>query len=188
MNRPSHGRPEGMGDKALDDLIVRVNLGCSHNIEDGLVGYFKEGNYNRIVPGPLPKKIEPAGSGYIGDAEKDVEHVGFRAPNPLTLLMDPWGSVQAVAGLVPAKTITLAQAEMDKTLAKMETSFRIGPVLLQADRLALPTPSSDKGQWNFCGPLTNDTAAAVIASDIRYFSDQPVVATEGRLLLLTTEE
>ena len=184
---PVADRPEGMGDAVLDALTVRVNLGCSNNIEDGLVGYFKDGNYNRIVPAPLLKKIETSSSGYIGDAEKDVEHVGFRAQKPLTLLMDPWGSVQAAAGLVPAKTITLAQAELDKTLAKMETSFRVGPVLLQADRIALPTPSSDKGRWSFCGPLTDNTAAAVIPSDTSYFSDHPVVATEGRLLL-TTEE
>ena len=103
------------------------------------------------------------------------------------LLMDPWGSVQAACGLVPSKTITLAQAELDKTAQRMEASFRVGPVLLQPDKLALPTPTGSKGKWNFTGPLTNQTAAAVVALDPKYFSDQPVIATEGRLLLLNEE-
>jgi hypothetical protein len=101
--------------------------------------------------------------------------------------MDPWGSVQAACGLVPAKAITLAQAELDKTVAQMEASFRVGPVLLQTGRYALPTPVGDKGRWNFSGPLTNHAAAAIVASDPKYFSDQPVIATEGRLLLLNEE-
>jgi hypothetical protein len=101
--------------------------------------------------------------------------------------MDPWGSVQAACGIVPAKTISLANAELDETAAQMETSFRVGPVLVQADRIALPTPTGDKGVWNFSGPLTNQTAATVAAFDPKHFSDQPVVATEGRLLLLNEE-
>ena len=60
-------------------------------------------------------------------------------------------------------------------------------VLVQAGRLALPTPTGNKGTWNFAGPLTDQKAAAVVALDPRYFSDQPVVATEGRLLLLNDE-
>jgi hypothetical protein len=176
---------DGVGDPALDALRVRVNLGCLHNVEDGLVGYFKSGDYNRIVPGELPEKLEA--TGYIGDPKNYAIRVGFGAPERITLLMDPWGSVQAACGLVPAKTITLAQAELDKTAAQMEASFRVGPVLLQAGRLALPTPAGEKGTWNFCGPLTNQTAAAVVAVDPKYFSDQPVVATEGRLLLLNEE-
>src|SRR6185369_12433553 len=36
-------RSEGSsGDAAIDALRVRVDLGYSHSIEDGLIGYFKE--------------------------------------------------------------------------------------------------------------------------------------------------
>jgi hypothetical protein len=177
---------DGTGDPALDALRVRVNLGCLHNVEDGLVGYFKANGYNRIVVGELPEKIKS--SNYIGDPKDHAVRIGFGAPQRLTLLMDPWGSIQAACGLVPAKTITLAHAELDKTVAQMETSFRIGPVLLQAGRLALPTPAGDKGTWSFSGPLTNQAATTVVALDPKYFSDQPVVATEGRLLLLNEKK
>jgi hypothetical protein len=163
---------------------VRVNLGDLHNVEDGLIGYFKAGAYDRIVVPQLPEKI--VASDYIQDSKQAVK-IGFGPPAELTLLMDPWGSVQAACGLVPAKTISLANAELDETVAQMETSFRVGPVLVQAERIALPTPTGDKGVWNFSGPLTNQAAAAVTAFDPKYFSDQPVVATEGRLLLLNEE-
>ena len=182
---PAADSPSGTGNETLDKLRVRVNLGCSHSVEDGLVGFFKAGNFNQIVPAHLPKEIKP--SAYIADPETNAAQIGFNSAEPLTLLMDPWGSVQAAAGLVPAKTITLAQAELDKTLARMEASFRVGPVLLQPDKLALPTPAADKGRWNFIGPLTGDAVASIIPSDPRYFSDRPVVATEGRLILKQEE-
>ena len=176
---------QGTGNAALDALRIRVNLGSLQNVEDGLVGYYKDGKYNRIVVGELPVNTEP--SSYIADPKSNALQVGFGPPEKITLLMDPWGSVQAACGLVPAKTITLAHPALDHTVAQMEISFRVGPVLLQAGKIALPTPAGDKGTWNFSGPLTNQTAATVAAVDPRYFSDQPIVATEGRLLLLNEE-
>jgi hypothetical protein len=169
----------------LDAVSVRVTLGDLHNVEDGLIGYFKAGAYERIVVPQLPETI--TASDYIGDPRKHAVQVGFGPPVELTLLMDPWGSVQAACGIVPAKTITLANAALDETVAQMETSFRVGPVLVQTDRIALPTPTADQGVWNFSGPLTNDAAVAVAAFDPKHFNDQPVVATEGRLLLLNEE-
>lgn len=178
-------KTQGTGDAALDALRIRVNLGSLQNVEDGLVGYYKNGDYNRIVVGELPKNTEL--SSYIGDPNSHALRVGFGPPEKITLLMDPWGSVQAACGLVPAKTITLAHPALDQTVAQMETSFRVGPVLLQAGKIALPTPAADQGTWNFSGPLTDQTAITVAAFDPRYFSDQPIVATEGRLLLLNEE-
>ena len=176
---------QGTGDPALDALRIRVNLGSLQNVEDGLVGYYKNGEYNRILAGELPANTQV--STYIADPKMNALRVGFGAPEKITLLMDPWGSVQAACGLVPAKTITLAHPALDHTVAQMEISFRVGPVLLQAGKIALPTPAGDKGTWNFSGPLTNQTATTVAALDPKSFSDQPLVATEGRLLLLNEE-
>jgi hypothetical protein len=175
---------KGTGDATLDALRVPVNLGDIHNIEDGLIGYFKGGKYERIVV-TCADQIKT--TDYLGDPKTYSVSVGFGPAEALTLLMDPWGSVQAACSIVPAKTISLAHAELDETVMQMETSFRVGPVLLQPDRIALPTPTGDKGIWNFTGPLTNQTAAPVMAVDPRHFNDQPVVATEGRLLLLNEE-
>ena len=178
-------KPQGTGDALLDALQVRVNLGSLQNVEDGLVGYFKNSDYTRIVAGELPKDIQV--TKYLVDPASNALKVGFGPPEKITLLMDPWGSVQAACGLVPAKSITLAHPALDETVAQMETSFRVGPVLLQPGRIALPTPTGDKGTWNFTGPITDQTGATVATLDLRAFSDQPVVATEGRLLLLNEE-
>jgi len=184
--RAAADAPPGTGDPTLDALRARLLLGNGHNTEDGLVGYFKARDFARIVPAQLPKGLKP--SAYLADPERDAVRVGFGAPEPLTLLLDAWGSVQAATGLVPAKTITLQHAELDKTLARMETSFRVGPVLLQDGRVSLPTPAVDKGVWHFRGPSSGDAPAPVAPPDPRYFDERPLVATEGRLLLLTSEK
>jgi hypothetical protein len=186
--RDPHDAPverAGSGDQKVDALRVRVDLGYAHSIEDGLIGYFKEGAYNRIVATQVSKKVVV--SDYIADPNVHGLRAGFGAPEQLTLLMDPWGSVQAACGIVPAKTITLAHPELNKIVAQMEASFRVGPVLVQAGKLAIPTPTGNKGVWNFSGPMTDQKAAAVVPLDPRYFSDQPVIAAEGRLLLLKEE-
>ena len=185
--RAPSARPSTTGDPSLDDLLLRVSLGCSHNTEDGLIGYFVNGKYNRLVVNHLPAMTDLR-SGYVSQQQADTVSVGFRTSVSLTLLMDPWGSVQAACGLVPAKSITLADAVLDKAVAQLETSFRVGPVLLQGDKLALPAPAGDKGTWNFTGPFTNNAAETITPFDSKYFSDQPVVATEGRLVLLTTKD
>ena len=175
----------GTGNAALDTLRVRVNLGDLHNVEDGLIGYFKAGAYDRVVVPQLSANIKA--STYVTDPKNNAVQVGFGPPERITMLLDPWGSVQAACGIVPAKTISLAHAELDQTVTQMETSFRVGPVLLQGDKIALPTPTGDKGVWNFSGPVTNQPAAPVVPLDPKFFGDQPVVATEGRLLLLNEE-
>src|ERR1051326_3409834 len=134
----------GTGDDGLNKLQVRVNLGYAHSIEDGLVGYFKSGAHNRIVATQLPSTL--AASDYVKDPKTDPLRVGFVESQQVTLLMDPWGSVQAACGLVPAKSISLAHAELDKIIAQMEASFRVGPVLVQPDRIALPPPAGEKGK------------------------------------------
>jgi hypothetical protein len=184
LNKPAVARA-GTGNETLNSLRVRVNLGYAHSIEDGLVGHFRGGVYNRIVATQLPQNL--TASDYVSDPKTDPLRIGFTAPEQITLLMDPWGSVQAACGLVPAKTISLAHADLDKIAAHMEASFRVGPVLLQPDRIALPTPAGEKGRWNFHGPFTNEKAAAVVPLDPKAFSDRPVVAAEGRLVLLTEE-
>lgn len=178
--------PAGTGDAALDALSLPVMLGSEHDTEDGLVGYFKARDFSRIVPVRPPASAERAE--YVADSVSDAVRVGFGSPKALTLLMDARGSVQAAVGILPAKTITLARAALDRRLARLEASFRVGPVLLQPDRLSMPTPAAERGRWHFRGPAAEDAPAPVVPPDTRYFADAPPVAAEGRLLLLTSEE
>lgn len=179
-------RPAGTGDAALDALRVGVTLGSEHDAEDGLVGYFKARDFSRIVP--VRPRAPARAAAYVADPVRDAVRVGFGAPEALTLLMDARGSVQAAAGILPAKTITLARAELDERVARLEASFRVGPVLLQPDRVSLPTPAAERGLWHFRGPAADDAPAPIVPPDTRYFAEAPPVAAEGRLLLLTSEE
>ena len=56
-----------------------------------------------------------------------------------------------------------------------------------AGKIVLPTPTGEKGKWKFYGPFTDQSVTAVAPFDPKSLSDQTVVATEGRLLLVNEE-
>ncbi|WP_438033385.1 hypothetical protein [Sorangium sp. So ce204] len=127
-----------------------VQLGQLAAHQDGLLGYFCDGDYDHFnavhVPGAGPD--DPArSSGYlkpIGDG--NWIELGFAAAGPgpsrsLTLVMDPRAAVHAQCGLLPVKDISLVPAWVDSALSAMKAAFRVGPVLAEQRRIA-PAPDS----------------------------------------------
>ena len=185
---PADGPARGTGDPMLDKLQVPVRLGCAHNVEDGLVGYYRNRQFDRIVPTELPETRQPQGD-YLADRDKDATLVGFTAAEPLHLLMDPRGSVLAGVGILPAKSIALDRPELDAILARMEVSLRVGPVLLPPGRPMLPTPAGEHGRWHLhrVDPAGPATAEPVAPFDSRSRPESPCAAAEGRLVLVRDE-
>jgi hypothetical protein len=136
-----------------------VRLGDLGYRQDGLIGYFKRGEYgvfnNIYTPdmGPKPsgylKQIgsgEPANYVNIGFAAK-----GPGAPAPLILLMDPRASVHAQCGILPVKDIALPTSWIDGALAKLAVTFHTGPILTgqPVPGLLWPSPAERHGTWTW---------------------------------------
>jgi hypothetical protein len=146
-----------------------VRLGDLGYRQDGLIGYFTNGdyaNFNAIhVPQPGPndpplsgylKKIEVGNYIPLGFAEK-----GPGTPAVLTIIMDPRGSVHAQCGFLPVKEISLVPDWVDSALSNVAITFRTGPVLVGTQQiipkggtdpitaLLLTSPAEQHGTWSW---------------------------------------
>ena len=174
------------GDPGLDRLKLPVKLG-SKNEQDGLIGYFTGGSegFKHIIPTEWPglqTELSALKSGYVANPQQQGVRIGFGAPARLTLLMDPYGTVQAAPGIVPVKSIGLPPAYLEETLQRLEQSFRVGPVLIAGGQFNLPVASGQPGKWYFNIP--DGQEAPIYPTDPKQFSDQAIVtAFEGRITL-----
>jgi hypothetical protein len=151
-----------------DPAILRykfpVRLGDLGYHQDGLIGYFTDGDYDQFnalhVPdGPTPPYLKAVASGNFIDLGLADDGPGPAAD--LTLLVDPRASVHAQCALVPMKAVTLPPDWVDGALAAMSVSFEAGPRLVEtravpvggaspdAQTLVMSTPAERQGRWSW---------------------------------------
>jgi hypothetical protein len=155
-----------------------------------LVGYYSHSldreAFDRIIP-----VVQSNGGGYVAEPQREGVKVGFGPPQRLTLLMDPKGSVKASVGILPARSISLPDVLYAPMLDKMETSFRVGPVLFpfvsagspQGGGFSLPLPAGYIGEWVFIGGGVPKDGTPVLPYDGKgRLADTRQFVGEGRLV------
>lgn len=86
------------------------------------------------------------GSGYlVADPEFSLKANGGR--RLLTLLVDPRGVVPAITGLLPVVTATLPAGPVAAAMNRLVATFRMGPLLVDPERVRMPLPSETGGSW-----------------------------------------
>lgn len=66
----------------------------------------------------------------------------------MTLLVDPRGSINASTGLLPNKSLRLPRSFVEAPLARLDASFRVGPILTgRTVRMPLPTDIAQGWSW-----------------------------------------
>jgi hypothetical protein len=145
-----------------------VRLGSLVHMQDGLLGYFVEDNYDTFHPvhaalcqqamasGPHQGflspvqpglKIQPIRCGYI--SAEDTLWIKPGETTLLTLLWDPRGGAYITCGCLPAKRIELAKEQTAPPLKNMMLTFRAGPVLTDPSVIRMPLPSEISGNWSW---------------------------------------
>jgi hypothetical protein len=138
-----------------------VRLGDIQYGQDGLLGYFLDGDYthfNTVLTETSDPYLRPVGPGNWVDLKFAAQGPG--SARSLALLMDPRAGVRAQCGLLPVKEVTLVPEWVDSSLGAMNVSFRTGPILadepIAADgssSLAIPTPAERHGTWSWSEPM-----------------------------------
>jgi hypothetical protein len=160
-------------DPRPDPLFLKykfpVRLGDLGYRQDGLIGYFLNGDYSHFnsIHTPEPEAGDPPPSGYLKQiAVGNYIDLGFAAKGPgtpatLTMIMDPRGSVHSQCGILPVKEVSLLSDWVDSALAKIAVTFRTGPMLVSTDQiipkgqtepitaLLLTSPAEQNGTWSW---------------------------------------
>jgi hypothetical protein len=148
----------------------QVRLGDLGYRQDGLIGYFLDGDYSRFNSIHLPDKPSSTYLKQIGIG--NYLNLGFAAKGPgtpatLTMIMDPRGSVHAQCGFLPVKEMSLVPEWVDNALAALDVTFRAGPMLVSEQQvvqqgktqpvtsLLLTSPAEKHGTWSW---LQSDSA------------------------------
>lgn len=137
-----------------------VRLGDIQYGQDGLLGYFIDGDYTHfdtVLTETSDPYLRPVGPGNWVELKLAADGPG--PTRSLTLLMDPRAGVRAQCGLLPVKEISLVPEWVDSSLGAMNVGFRTGPILaaeqIAADgssSLAMPTPAQRHGTWSWSQP------------------------------------
>ena len=133
-----------------------VRLGSLLRSDDGVLGYFVDDDYRRVqvVDRQVTQRALDSGRcrgllGVTGETETkviDSDYVvdaGFVTlrygqTRRLTLLMHPGGKVHCRQGIAPRSSVALARDWVQPGLSVMAPSVRVGPLLIDADKVRLP--------------------------------------------------
>jgi hypothetical protein len=148
--------------------------------DDGLVGFYRDGDYTRFIPA-------------FGLTDEPVTHnaeVSIAEPLQVTLLMNPSQGVCATAGILPRTMFQLPYGDIGETLESKQVVFFTGPLLSPASSVRMPQPSDLYGEWSWTHhPNVTDWAQAPITDvhkeDPRLVDDTLQIS-EGWLKLITS--
>jgi hypothetical protein len=146
-----------------------VRLGDLGYREDGLIGYFLDGEYRNFNAIHLPDRGEndPPLTGYLKQiGVGNYINLGFAAkvrgtPATLTMIVDPRAGVHAQCGFFPVKEVTLVPDWVDSALEQVTVTVRTGPLLASTQQIVPPgqtdhittllltSPAERHGTWSW---------------------------------------
>jgi hypothetical protein len=131
---------------------VPVRIGEYKQLNDGLVGYWKE------TADGYEDGIFYASQATDGADDKIKTHASDPAninqsfdsgPVTLTMLVDPRGKVHATTGMHPAKAIEIPPDQYAQALKNIEITFLSAPVLADPSTMELPLPMEGGYTWSW---------------------------------------
>ena len=195
---------------ALKSLEFPIRLGEFAKGHDGLYGYFLQRDFSRfhLIDKQIASAAPSAGRGLGYQAMLGVIGGGLGAnfvppPDPLdlpyidaagqlglhsgqrvhvTLLMHPAARVHATCGILPRKALELQKAWVADGLARVAPSARVGPVLIDPDRVRLPKIAAfgnSQGWTRRDSPITWRNDPILSASQAAILPDGMVSVEEG---------
>lgn len=138
-----------------NDDFTRVKfpilIGDYHQLNDGLVGYWKEkenGYEDDIFYAPKTDNIEDEYIKYHLDDLNICQSIEA-APQVLTMLVDPKGNVHASSGILPTKVIDIPPDQYAAALQAIGITFLSTPILTNYRQMSLPLPVEPGYSWSW---------------------------------------
>ncbi|MEM7036577.1 MAG: hypothetical protein AAF570_06305, partial [Bacteroidota bacterium] len=144
------------------DLEFPIRLGDLLLSQDGLIGYFNDGAYDRFYSTHFPSSGEITASNpvyveQIAPSNYPTQNFRDTTSTLLTMLIDPRAEVHAFSGLLPVTRLSLPSRFVSPGLSNMEVTFKTGPLLsvllnpqeAQNTSIQIPRPSERNGSWSW---------------------------------------
>lgn len=200
-------------DPPFVSVDFNVRIGDNLMKKNGVMGYFEADDYTKFyaVYGAggqtqkLQQLLKTNGTGITMDQMKSTldtessfssgyvitDHLVSLAANQgsvkLTLLMDPNGDMPIVSGSLTGSSISLPNGPVSIALENLSATFRQGPLLLNPNRIKMPTPAEIRGDWAWIArnDVTEWQPGKVVVEQTpnATLTPDPVSLTEGWLKL-----
>ena len=137
---------------------IPIRLGDYQQLNDGLVGYWKEipvgseGDYgyeDNIFYATQSRLVED--DDIITDAEGIVHFLQTvdASPQGVTMLIDPRGLIHTSCGVLPNQELRLSPEHYSQALQQMEVNFLSTPILCSQGELAMPLSQEPNSMWSW---------------------------------------
>ncbi|MFT5832697.1 MAG: hypothetical protein ACI97N_000310 [Cognaticolwellia sp.] len=166
---------KGLVDERLKNIEFPIQIGKQELATNGIVGYYKNMDFSKLYV--LNDKDQ---SDYLEQAE--FENISIEHEIDIVLVMNPNCVVHIISGILPVFELSLSSKLTKKAIQNMNVSFRIGPIINDADNLRLPKPSdsSKKLIWQQNGKEQQEIQTATQDAS---FPKSRNKLSEGNLLI-----
>lgn len=155
--------------RAFDQVQFPVRIGELGQLNDGVVGYWRENDDGTYADGTFysPQSGHANFSGSGADTRKIVTEQGApmnllvsasAPPQVLCMLVDPRGELHATSGILPTKSIRIPPDQYAAALRTIEVTFLSAPLLTPqrpyaqpgaTRQLAVPLPTESGYAWSW---------------------------------------
>jgi hypothetical protein len=189
---------------ALADRAFPVRLGEITRDDDGVFGFFFDDDFSRF------HVVDKVVRDFATDAGRSRDQLGMLGSSPtaltvrqithpyivaedeiavrpgqtvrLTILMHPGGKCHLTTGILPRKSLQLSRDWIHDGLAAIAPSARIGPVLIDTDKVRLPLIASFGAEQLWTrrdGNFTWKNDPILAATQTALLPDSPATVEEG---------
>jgi hypothetical protein len=189
-------------DNGLSGVQFPVVLGDIAEIDDGLIGYFKQdgkggydyGNFYCEAAPPAGAGVQPPPPDNLllsphADTPGGAPSVSL-GESKVLLLVDPRCGVHLSSGILPTQYVRLPAEQYQDVLRGLEMTFLIAPVLQPVSQVALPLASEKDYTWSWvdewrdaAGPAWQVTPDIAVPAANALWNYSPQRISEGWLRL-----
>jgi hypothetical protein len=142
---------------ALTSVEFPIRLGEYQQLNDGVIGYWKE--QGDVYEGDLfyAPQSDPISDAHIKTHAADPAPLRQTLEAPpllLSILVDPRGTIHATSGVLPIKEITIPPDQYTSALQAIEVLFLSTPIITDVGKINLPLPVEAGYRWSWAADGT----------------------------------
>ncbi|MGB0983397.1 MAG: hypothetical protein ACPG19_05115 [Saprospiraceae bacterium] len=157
-NNPNHRRAT----YDFEKVKVPIRLGDAFQLNDGLIGFWKDGTTKNSIDFEDKFYMPAAAGGDVDAYQENSEYIVTAGegdffmyqsladrPQMTTLLFDPRAQLNVACGVLPVKTIDIPNVFWQKALDNMNIQFLVAPIMTLKDKFQIPIPKDANHHWHW---------------------------------------